>query len=388
MTELLVRLFVKDGSNTENAKVRESYGVLSGVTGIILNVILASGKMIFGFISKSISIVADGANNFFDAVSSIISLVGFKISGKPADEKHPFGYGRTEYISAMILSFFVLMMGYELFKASIDKIRNPEQTIFNIATLVMLIFSIAGKIWLAVFNTKIGKKINSLTVKAVVKDSISDIAATTVTVIALICSKYTDKPVDAYMGLLVAAFIFYTGITIIKDTLGPILGEPPAEETIKEISDIVMSFDGICGIHDMILHNYGDSKIIGSLHAEVPADVDVMISHDVIDNAEQKIREELGYEITIHLDPIMVNDEATSRYKNIISSVLRDIGSELTFHDFRMVEGPSHINLIFDVVVPYSFNRGLDNLEESIKKKTAEIDPRCLCVISFDRKYV
>ena len=334
-------------------KDRLRLGVVSGVVGIILNIVLSVFKMIFGALTKSVSIVADGANNIFDAISSVINLVGFKISGKPADDEHPFGHGRIEYISALTLAFFILIMGVELIKTSVDKFTNPEAVIFSVPAVVVLVFSIFAKIWLALFNRKVGKMMNSVAVDAVVADSIGDIAATTCSLIALVASKFTDLPVDAVMGIVVALVIIYAGIGIIKDTMGPLLGEPPDREIVAQLEELVLSFEGIVGIHDLVLHSYGHGKIYGSLHAEVPADVDILHSHDTIDLIERQVAEKLGIEISIHMDPI-INDERTHALKDSVTAVVKKISPESTIHDFRIVDGPTHTNLIFDAVLPRS----------------------------------
>lgn len=386
LTKLLIKLFVKDYKNTKSETVRLRYGVLSGVTGIVLNIILSVFKMIFGALTKSISIVADGANNIFDAISSVISLVGFKISGKPADDEHPFGHGRIEYVSALTLAFFILIMGVELIKTSIDKFTNPETVIFSVPAVVVLVFSILAKIWLALFNRKVGKMINSVAVDAVVTDSIGDIAATTCSLAALIASKFTDKPVDAVMGIIVALVVIYAGIDIIKNTLGPLLGEPPDKEIVKQLEELVMSFDGVVGIHDLVLHSYGNSRIYGSLHAEVPAEVDILHSHDTIDLIERKIKDELGIEISIHMDPVL-NDEHTHELKELANSVVQKLCEDASMHDFRVVDGPTHTNLIFDVVLPrkskYTEQEFIDAVEAEIKKH----NPDYFTVICIDRGY-
>lgn len=388
MTKLLIRLFIKDSENTANEKVRAKYGILSGVVGIVLNVILSVFKMIFGAITRSVSIIADGANNIFDAVSSIISLIGFKISGKPADDEHPFGHGRIEYVSALTLAFIILIMGFELIKSSVNKFTNPEAVIFSVPAVVVLIFSIAAKIWLAAFNKTVGKKINSVAVNAVVADSIGDIAATTCSLIALVSSKFTTLPVDAVMGIIVALVVVYAGIGIIKDTLGPLLGEPPAKEIVTELEKLVLSFDGIVGIHDLVLHSYGHSKVIGSLHAEVPSDVDIMHSHDTIDLIEREIKEKLGIEISIHMDPILMNDPITDELKELTAKVLSDISGDITFHDFRVVTGKTHTNLIFDIVVPRASLLKDEELKALIDKKIKEENDTYFTVINIDRSYV
>lgn len=388
MTKLLIKLFIKDSENTSDEKVRAKYGVLSGVVGIILNVILSVFKMIFGAITRSVSIIADGANNIFDAVSSIISLIGFKISGKPADDEHPFGHGRIEYVSALTLAFIILIMGFELIKSSVDKFTNPETVIFSAPAVIVLVFSILAKIWLAVFNKTVGKKINSVAVNAVVADSIGDIAATVCSLIALIASKFTTLPVDAVMGIIVALVVIYAGIGIIKDTLGPLLGEPPAKEIVGELEKLVLSYEGIIGIHDLVLHSYGHSKVIGSLHAEVPSDVDIMHSHDTIDLIERDIKEKLGIEISIHMDPILMNDPLTNELKELTAKVIGGISSEITFHDFRVVTGKTHTNLIFDIVVPRASLLKDDEIKALIDKKIKEENDTYFTVINIDRSYV
>lgn len=388
MTNFLIKTFVRDYENTENAVVRTRYGVLSGIVGICLNIILSVFKMIFGALTKSISIVADGVNNLFDAFSSIISLVGFKISGKPADKEHPFGHGRIEYVSALTLAFFILIMGFELAKTSVGKFRNPEQVIFNWPALIVLVCSIAGKIWLAYFNTSVGKKIDSVAVNAVVTDSIGDIAATTGTLIALIASRFTSLPVDAVVGVLVALVVMYAGIGIIKDTMGPLLGEPPSKEIVDKLEELVMSYDGVVGIHDLVLHSYGNAKVIGSLHAEVPANVDVLMSHNIIDNIENDIKEKLGIEISIHMDPVAVDDELTNKLKEIAVKAVADTAPEITIHDFRIVEGYTHTNLIFDAVLPHKFFMTEEEFKNTVSEKIKETEPTYNTVINIDRSYV
>lgn len=386
LTQLLLKLFVKNYKNTENEKVRIRLGILSGTVGILLNVILSVFKMIFGVLTKSISIVADGANNIFDAISSIINLVGFKISGKPADDEHPFGHGRVEYISALTLAFFILIMGIELIKSSVDKFTNPETVIFSVPALIVLIFSILAKIWLALFNKKIGKMVNSVAVDAVVTDSIGDIAATTCSLIALVASKYTDLPIDAVMGIIVALVIIYAGINIIRETMGPLLGEPPDKELVKQLEELVLSYDGIVGIHDLVLHSYGHGKVFGSLHAEVPAEVDIMHSHDTVDIIERQVKKKLGIEISIHMDPI-INDERTHSIKEAVAEIVKNIYTEASIHDFRIVDGPTHTNLIFDAVLPRKSGISDNEFRNMVDAEIKKLDERYFSVISIDRDY-
>lgn len=386
MTQLLIKLFVKDYQNTESEAVRVRYGTLSGLVGIAINIILSVSKMIFGAITKSISIIADGANNTFDAISSIINLVGFKISGKPADDEHPFGHGRIEYVSALTLSFFILIMGVELIKTSIDKFRNPETVIFSVPAAIVLIISILAKLWLALFNRNVGKRINSVAVNAIVTDSLGDIAATTCSLIALISSKFTDLPIDAVMGIVVALVIIYAGIDIIKGTIGPLLGEPPEKEIVDRLEKLVMSYDGVVGIHDLVLHCYGHSKIYGSLHAEVPADIDILHSHDTIDLIERQAKEQLGIEISIHMDPI-INDERTHELKSEVNRIVKDICPEASIHDFRIVDGPTHTNLIFDALLPRKSPLTEQEFNDLITSKIKELDKKYFTVINIDRSF-
>ncbi len=386
MTNLLIKIFVKDYKNIRSEKVRIKLGTLSGIVGIVLNTVLSVFKMIFGLLTKSVSIVADGMNNIFDALSSVISLAGFKISGKPADDEHPFGHGRVEYISALTLAFFILIMGVELIKTSIDKFRNPETVIFSVPAVVVLVLSIFGKLWLALFNRKIGKMIDSVSVNAVVTDSIGDIAATTCSLIALIASKYTDLPVDAVMGIIVALVIIYAGINIIRETMGPLLGEPPDKEIVKELEMLVLSTEGVVGIHDLVLHSYGHAKIYGSLHAEVPADIDILQSHDTIDILERQIKEQLGIEISIHMDPI-INDERTHKLKELAAKTVIGICEDATVHDFRVVEGPTHTNLIFDVVLPRKAKYTETEFKELVGIKIKTENENYFTVINVDRSY-
>ena len=386
MSNLLIKLFVKDYQNTENEAVRTRLGTLSGMVGILLNILLSVSKVIFGLITKSISIIADGANNSFDAISSIINLVGFKISGKPADDEHPFGHGRVEYVSALTLAFFILIMGVELIKTSVDKFRNPETVVFSVPAVLVLVFSILAKLWLAFFNRRIGKMINSVAVNAVVTDSLGDIAATSCSLIALVCSKFTDWPIDAVMGIVVALVIIYAGIDIIKGTMGPLLGEPPEKETVDRLEKLVMSYDGIVGIHDLVLHSYGHSKVYGSLHAEVPADIDILHSHDTIDLIEREVKRQLGIEISIHMDPI-INDERTHELKDMVCEIVTEICSDASMHDFRVVDGPTHTNLIFDVVLPRKSGITEEDFKKSVDEQVKKKDKKFFTVINIDRSF-
>lgn len=392
LTKLLMKFLIKGGDKSDSIgvilgeKERVRLGMLSGTVGIVLNAVLSVFKMVFGALTKSVSIVADGANNIFDAVSSVISLAGFKISGKPADDEHPFGHGRVEYISALTLAFFILIMGVELIKTSVDKFVNPETVIFSVPAVVVLVFSIIAKIWLAFFNRKVGKLMDSVAVDAVVTDSIGDIASTACSLIALVAAKFTDWPVDAVMGIVVALVVIYAGIDIIRSTLGPLLGEPPDKQLVAQLEKLVMSYEGVVGIHDMVLHSYGHGKIYGSLHAEVPADIDILHSHDTIDLIERQVKDKLGIEISIHMDPI-INDERTHKLKEEVSELVRKINADSSIHDFRIVDGPTHTNLIFDAVLPLNSPITEDEFRAAVEKSVKRINAKYFTVINIDRNY-
>lgn len=388
MTNLLIRLFVKDYKDTSKERVRTSYGILSSATGLVINILLASFKMIFGKLINSISVFADGVNNLFDSISSIISLVGFKISGKPADKEHPFGHGRMEYVSAILLAFLIVTTGLNIIADSIDKFHEPSKTVFSVPTVAVLVVSIIAKLWMAYFNKKIGKAINSLTVDAVVTDSLGDILATSGTLVALVASKHTSFPLDAVMGIVVALVILYAGIDIIRGTLGPLLGEPPGKEIVNQLVDLIESQEGIIGTHDLVLHTYGHSKIMGSIHAEVDSNMDLMTGNDLIDRIEDLVKEELNIEMAIHIDPILLNDEKTEYFKEKVKNILEEISSEITFHDFRIVDGPTRTNLIFDVVLPYCVKMSEQELRDNIEKALEKEEKQCFAVIRVDREYL
>lgn len=387
MTALLVKLFIKDSENYSDKKVRTAYGVLSSITGIVLNLILAGAKYAAGVISGSISITADAINNLSDAGSSIVSFFGVKISAKPPDKDHPYGHGRVEYISAFIVSFFVLFMGVELLKDSVGKIINPEPVKFSFLSLAILIISILCKLWLGVFNKNLGKKINSAPMMAVMKDSFSDCLATGVAAVSIIVSAFSDINIDGYLGVVVAVFIFIAGFDILKETLGDILGRPPEAEFVEEITDKIMSYPHVCGVHDMIIHDYGPSCRFASVHAEVPSDEDIMELHDIIDGIERDIYNEYGMLTSIHMDPVVINDERINELKKITQDSVSRIDERLSIHDFRVVEGPSHTNLIFDVLLPSDMKCSNREICQKIEDELSKIDERFFCVITVDHAF-
>ncbi len=388
MSTLLVRLFIKDKDNVSDTKVRTAYGILSGVVGIVLNLILCAAKFLVGSLTGSIAITADAANNLSDAGSSVVTVFGFKLSNKPSDEDHPFGHGRIEYIAALIVSFLILFMSYELGRSSIEKIMNPDPVKFSVISAVIIAVSILGKVWLAFFNNKLGKKINSAAMTAVVKDSVGDILATSITLVALILSKFTTLPVDGYLGILVSLFVLYAGIGILKETVGVLLGRPPEKEFVNEFEKRILSYDGVEGIHDMMIHDYGPGRLFGSVHIEVPANVNIRISHDVADIIEKEVGEAMGMTLTVHLDPIETDNETVNELKSVTASVISEIDKRYTFHDFRIVQGPTHTNLIFDLVIPHDHKQSRAEIADMVSDKIREYNPMYFCVITVEHNFV
>ncbi len=387
MTSLLLKLFVKNHEDTTNNAVREKYGVLSGTVGIVTNMIIACAKLVIGTFSGSISITADAVNNFSDAGSSIITLIGFKMSNKPADTSHPFGHGRIEYISGLIVAFIVLIFGIDLMKTSIERIINPTEIIYSTWAIVVLVLSILGKLWLGLFNRKLGKAINSSAMTAVFTDCLSDSGATLVTIISMLLARFAGLNIDGILGVIVAIIILIAGINIVRDTLNPLLGEAPDKELVDDLAKTILSFDNVVGIHDLIIHNYGSVKTFGSVHIEVPADANILITHEIMDNIELEIKKKYGIELVAHCDPIETNNEEVTRNKEMVIEVISEINSALTIHDFRMVSGPTHTNLIFDVVLPYHVKATEEETIKSITDKVREKHPNYNCVITVDRDY-
>lgn len=387
MTNFLVKSFIKNSENTSDIRVRASYGTLGSVTGIIVNLLLAVSKYIAGVLSGSISVTADAINNLSDAGSSIISLAGVKISAKPADRDHPYGHGRVEYISASVVAVLVLLMGIELFKSSIEKIITPVPVKFSAVSLAIMLLSILAKIWLGLFNRKLGKKINSAPMMAVMKDSFSDCLATSVAAAAIVVSYFSDVNIDGYLGIFVAGFIFLAGFNILKDTVGDLLGKPPEKEFVEEIEAKILSYDKIVGVHDMIIHNYGPQRCFASAHAEVPANEDIMEIHDVIDLIERDILSEYGMLISIHLDPIVVDDEKINALREMTSETVKNICEDMSIHDFRVVDGPTHTNLIFDVIVPYGYKLKNEEIARKIEEDLSKINERYFAVITVEHSF-
>ena len=389
MTELLVKKFVKDHESVEKMSVRTAYGVLASVVGIFCNVILFIAKFLIGTMSHSVSIIADGFNNLSDAGSSIISFAGIKMASKPADEEHPFGHGRMEYVTALVVAFLVIDIGLSFLKDSIGKIRNPEEIQFHVISVIVLLLSIAVKLWLGFFNKKLGTKINSQVMMASAADAMGDVLATSATIISILVFHFLNINIDSFVGIGVSLVVMKAGVGIAKDTLEPLLGEAIPKEICDQITKFVESYDGIQGTHDLIVHNYGPGRSMASVHAEVPNDVNIEVSHEIIDKIERDAVKELGMFLVIHMDPIELNNEQLEAAKVKVERVVKGIDGALSIHDFRMVDGKHQINLIFDLVVPIFYDA--DKKKEvckTIRRKVYELDTRYQCVIQVESSFV
>lgn len=388
MVSLLAKLFIRNNDNPSSPQTRQAYGILCGAVGIALNILLFAGKFFAGLISNSIAITADAFNNLSDAGSSVITLVGFKMAGQKPDPNHPFGHGRIEYLSGLLVSLAILVMALELLKSSFKKIIRPQPVDFSLLTVIILLVSILVKLYMAYYNKKISEKINSAAMHATAMDSLSDTLATTVVLIATLIGHFTGLTIDGYCGILVGLFILYAGYSAAKDTISPLLGQPPQEDFVRHVEQIVMSYEDIIGIHDMIVHDYGPGRLMISLHAEVPSDGDLLILHDTIDNIEQRLHRELNCEAVIHMDPVITNDEQTNDLKQRINTLLQSTFPEIHFHDFRIVKGPTHTNIIFDIVIPFAYKKSDEEITSYLKTEINKIDSSYFAVIQIDRAYV
>ena len=390
LSKFLVKTFVKNFEDIDDTKVRNSYGFLGSIVGIISNTILFIVKVIVGIISNSISVTADAFNNLSDVISSIITLVGFKLSSKPADKEHPFGHGRIEYISALIVSFMVILVGLEFVKTSYNRIVNPVPVKFQLIPFILIVLSILIKIWLSKFNKYMGDSINSSALQASSFDALSDVITSSCVAISLILSKWISFPIDGYIGIIVSLFIMYSGYTLIKETLNPILGEAADPQLVKNLINEILKYPYISGVHDLIIHNYGPGRCLASLHAEVPDNASIVDIHEVIDRAEKEISEKLNLELVIHMDPINTNDKDTNRLKEEVKKILLQYPNIKSFHDFRVVGCGEVRNLIFDIVVNYSvpFTDELQkDLKNSISKDIKKIHPSYNTIITVDRDF-
>lgn len=387
MIKLLAKIFIKDSQNTADSKVRVAYGYLCGTVGIALNILLFAGKIIAGTISGSVAVTADAFNNLSDAGSSIISLIGFRLASQKPDPHHPFGHGRFEYIASLIISIIIVLMGFELGKSSFEKIVAPQAVEYSAVTFAVLGVSVLVKLYMFFYNNSVGKKIDSATMRATAMDSISDAVSTGAVLISAVIAMFTNLALDGWMGLVVAAFIMVTGFKSAKETIDSLLGTPPSPEFVKQIEDMALQYDDIIGVHDMIVHNYGPGRTFVSLHAEVPSDGDIVTIHDTVDNAEREIAKELGCLVTIHMDPVDVHDEHTAQLREKVSEIIKQINPDITFHDFRVVSGPTHTNLIFDIVSPMDCGLSDQELADTIADKIHQCNESYFAVINVDKDF-
>lgn len=388
MIHLLSGIFIKNRDQVDDQNVRRAYGMLCGVVGIVLNILLFAGKYLAGILSGSIAITADAFNNLSDAGSSLITLVGFKFSGRKADADHPFGHGRIEYLSGFGVSMVIVLMGFELLKSSVQKVLSPEPVEAGILPVLILIVSICVKMYMAYYNRSVGAKINSEAMKATAMDSLSDTIATFAVLISMAVAYITGYNIDGWCGCIVACFVLYAGYNAAKDTLNPLLGEPPSKEFVEEIREIVLAHPEIIGIHDLVVHDYGPGRRMISLHGEVAGNSNIFEIHDVIDRIEKELGQKLGCEAVIHMDPVEVDNEKIAEIKTELSEKIQDKLPEVSIHDFRMVQGPTHTNLIFDVVVPYEYEKTGSQVKAEIEDIVSTSWENYFAVIHVDHSYV
>ena len=384
----LVRLFIKDCDNVTDPAVRERYGILSGAVGIALNLLLSAGKLFAGLMTGSISITADAFNNLSDAGSSVVTLVGFKLAGQKADDGHPFGHGRMEYLAGLLVSLMILLVGVELGRSSIGKILHPEAVDFSLVSTGILAASILVKLWMGQFNRGLGRKIGSAAMAATAADSLSDAVATAAVLAGTLVNRFAHVNIDGWVGLAVAVFILRSGWGAAKDTINPLLGESPDPELVKQLRDLVLSHPQVVGMHDLIIHDYGPGRRLCSFHAEVPQDADILDAHDAIDHIEREIKEKFGIETTVHMDPIATADEKVNQLRRQVADLARVVEPEMTIHDFRVVRGPTHTNVIFDAVVPHKCRLTDEEVLQRLRQAVSALDPTYQAVIQIDRAYV
>ena len=388
MTDRLVKLFIKNYDQVQDPAVRERYAVLSGMVGIVLNLLLSLGKFFAGLITGSIAITADAFNNLSDAGSSVVTLVGFKLAGQKADDGHPFGHGRIEYLAGLLVSLLIMLVGLELGKSSIEKIVHPEAVAFSAVSAGILVASILVKLWMSLFNRKLGRRIDSAAMEATATDSLSDVVATSAVLAGTIVGELTGFSIDGWIGVVVAVFILRAGWGAVKDTVDPLLGASPDPTLVNSIKDLVLSHEQVVGIHDMIIHDYGPGRRMCSLHAEVPMDADLLAAPDAIDHIEREIYQKFGVETTIHMDPIDTVDERVGRLRNQVRELVKGVDPDLSIHDFRVTAGPDHTNLIFDVVVPHKARLKDEEIKERITQAVRGMEGRYYAVIQVERSYV
>lgn len=388
MVTLLSHLFIKNYQEYTNPVVRRAYGVLTGAVGIVLNILLFIGKYLAGFLSGSVSVMADAFNNLSDAGSSFITMIGFHFAGKKPDPEHPFGHGRIEYVSGLAVSVLIILMGFELLQTSFDKILHPEQMNVSLITILILAVSIAAKVYMSFYNRSYGDKLDSSAMKATATDSLSDCISTIVVLMSMLVYQFLHINLDGWSGLVVAIFILIAGINSAKDTLSPLLGEAPDPEFVKEVEQMVLDHPDVVGVHDMLVHNYGPGRVMISLHAEVPGNIDIYKLHDGIDLIENEIKQKFHCEAVIHMDPIATDDERVMSLRKEVEVLVQEYDEVLTIHDFRMVEGPTHTNLIFDVVVPQGYGKTDDEISAEITRRISEKWNNYFAVIKMEKRYV
>ncbi len=389
MVDFLVHKFVKDYQNVENARVRTEYGVMASTVGIICNILLFTGKFMVGLVLHSVSVQADAFNNLSDAASSVVGFVGVKMASKPADKDHPFGHGRIEYIAALIVSFLVIEVGLSFLKTAVGKIWEPEELSFSTISVLVLLISIGVKLWMAYFNRKLGRRIHSTVMMATATDAMGDVVTTSAAVLSLLFCRFTGINIDGIVGALVSLVVMWAGVGIAKDTLEPLIGKAVDPELYRQITEFVEGYEGILGSHDLIVHNYGPTRSLASIHAEVPNDVSIEISHEIIDRIEREAAKKLGIFLVIHMDPVEVRDDRIAAVRSKVTAVLKELDDRLTLHDFRMVDGEQQINLIFDVVVPFAYREEeLTQLQLDIMERVSILDSRYQCVMTIEKGYV
>lgn len=386
MIEFLIRRFVPDWQQVQRTDVRERYGTLAAAVGILSNIFLCIIKGLIGLFSGSIAITADAVNNLSDAGSSVITLLAFKIAGKPADEEHPYGHARMEYISGMAVSFIIILLGLELMGSSFEKILHPEEVGVSALTYLVLIVSIAVKLWQGMFNRSLGKRISSEALQATAADSLNDVFSTGAVLLSTLVYQFTAIPIDGWVGMLVAIFITVSGVKLIMETGSPLLGQAPDPQMVRELEEKITAYDGVIGIHDLQVHNYGPGRVFATVHAEVPANRDILVSHDIIDNIEREVGHEMNLNLVIHMDPVVTDDERLNQLHAQVQQIVAGIDSNLSMHDFRAVFGPTHTNLVFDVVVPPGFSLSDSELSRRIEQQVQTLGSY-FCVITVDHNY-
>lgn len=388
MTEFLVKKFIKNYDQTEQPEIRTAYGLLAGVVGICCNLLLFAVKTAIGFITGSISVMADAFNNLSDAASSIVGFVGVKMAQKPADGNHPFGHGRIEYIAAFIVAFIVIEVGVSLLKTSVGKLLHPQELTFGVVPVIILVLSVAVKLWMALFNGKLGKRVHSKVMTATAADSLGDVAATSATILSMIVFRIWHVNIDGLVGVVVSVLVMIAGFNIAKDTLKPLIGEPIDPEMYQRIMDFVNNYEGIMGSHDLIVHNYGPGRSMASIHAEVPSDVDIEVSHEIVDRIEREAAKELGIFLVIHMDPVEVKDIRVRRLRQMTEEILMNLDERLTMHDFRIAESEHCVNLIFDLVVPRDYTEQMQkDCKEAVCQLLKERDERYCGMITAECTY-